>query len=91
MAPLLPSGTVFSGLDGNDCAPQAAVQAAADAQKSLGLNNPGAACAAGNPCNAGSGNKVQTEVDFAGRPGIPSFVRTCNAMDLTDGGSLGVG
>lgn len=86
-----PSGAVFGGPNSNDCVPQAAVQAAADAQKSLGLNNPGAACTAGNPCNAGSGNKVQTEVDFAGGPGIPSFVRAYNSMDLTDGASLGIG
>lgn len=86
-----PSGTAFSGPNSNDCVPAAAVQAAAAAQKSLGTGHDGAGCALGNPCNAANGNKFQREIDFAGGPGKPSFVRTYNSMDLTDGARMGVG
>ena len=33
----------------------------------------------GNPCHAGTGNKLQTETDYTGNDGIPSFTRTYNS------------
>ena len=44
----------------------------------------------GNPCDAASGNKSQTERDYAGKEGIPSFTRYYHSHLKRDVG-LGVG
>jgi hypothetical protein len=82
---------VLVGPNAGDCKTPLAVQISKDAEKSNGTSPKAAQCNAGNPCNVGTGNKVQVEVDFAGGDGIPSFVRTYNLFITDDLNDIGIG
>lgn len=90
-----PAGTTFVGPTFSDCVPDGYAQTTEEESKSQGnpANNAGS-CQVGNPCNAGNGNKFQSEADIDAANvgvGVPTFVRSYNSQITRNLAGLGVG